>query len=156
MRLPFVALGLAIAACGGPMRAYPRWILDDEASLVADCLHADALMRVSGKTGVGLTLAMRSTATCRVLITRAELILDDDRAAATLPPAQTLPDRSLSYAWLPFAFDNNAAWNRGSRRGRFEIDVVVGDAPPRTWVIPAHHAFVDGRYVTPALTGVAR
>ena len=141
-----VASLLALAACGGPVRAYPRWILSDGNRFAADCLEAEAFVRTSGKTGVGVTVALRSRSTCAVRITRAELILDDGRAAAELPPPETLPGRSLVYTRLPFAFDNNAAWNRGDRRGRFEVAVAIGDAAPRTWVIPAEHRFVDGRF----------
>ncbi len=145
MRVVVTSL-LALAACGGPIRAYPRWILGDGSRFAADCLEAEAFVRTSGKTGVGVTVALRSRATCAVRITRAELIFDDGRAAAELPPAEELPGRSLAYAWLPFAFDNNAAWNRGVHHGRFELDVAIGDAPPRTWVIAAEHRFVDGRW----------
>ncbi|MBK9036650.1 MAG: hypothetical protein IPL61_36275 [Myxococcales bacterium] len=137
---------IAAAACGGPARAYPRWSLDSGTHLDHGCLDADAFVRTSGKTGVGVTVALRSHATCAVTIARAELVVDDLRVAAELPPVQTLPGRSLIYAWLPFPFDNNGAWNDGKRRGQFELEVIVGDGARATWIIPAHHAFASGRY----------
>lgn len=144
MRVAFFAL--LAAACGGPVRDYPRWTFDAPPRLSADCLEAEAFVRTSGKTGVGLTVALRSHRTCPVRITRAELVLARERVAAELPEAQTLPGRSLTYAWLPFAFDNNAAWNRDDRTGRFEVDVAIGDAAPTTWTFAANHRFVDGRF----------
>lgn len=135
-----------VAACGGPYRAYPRWTLDSGTHFTHDCLDADAFVRASGKAGVGMTVALRSHATCPVRVVRAELIVDDLRVPATLPPMPPLPGRSLAYLWLPFEFDNNAAWNERKRDGRFELDVAIGDAPPVTWTIPAHHAFEHGRW----------
>lgn len=141
-----VLLSLFAASCGVAVRDYPRWTFDAPTPLASDCLEAEAFVRTSGKTGVGVTVALRSHRTCAVRITRAELILDDQRVAAELPAPQTLPGRSLAYAWLPFAFDNNAAWNRDDRRGRVELDIAVGDAAPTTWSLPATHRFVAGRF----------
>lgn len=145
MRTAWLLL-LAATACGGPIRAYPRWTLDGDTHFAHGCLDADAYVRVSGKTGVGVTVALRSHATCAVRITRAELVIDQQRVPAELPPPPALPGRTLAYVWLPFAFDNNAAWNDDHRAGRFELDVAIGDAAPVTWTIPAHHAFVAGRW----------
>ena len=141
-----IAAVIAAAACGGPVRAYPRWSFDSGTQLDRGCLAAEAFVRVSGKTGVGVTVALRSRATCAVRIARAELVVGDLRVPAELPPAQTLPGRSLAYAWLPFAFDNNAAWNDGKVRGQLELDVELGDGERATWIIPAHHGFEAGRF----------
>ena len=128
------------------MRAYPRWMLDRDTTLDHACLAAEAFVRVSGKTGVGMTVALKSHGTCAVRVVRAELVLDGQRVPAEVPPVPPLPGRSLAYLWLPFPFDNNAAWNDGRRRGQFELELAIGDAPPVTWIIPAHHDFVAGRW----------
>ncbi|MEZ4403065.1 MAG: hypothetical protein R3B06_23785 [Kofleriaceae bacterium] len=146
MRALMLVIVAVVAGCGGPSRAYPRWSFDERATGTAGCVDGEALVRVSGKAGVGVTLALRSHRTCAVQVTRAELVLDGQRVSAELPPAQTLPGRSLVYLWLPFPFDNDAAWNAGRRRGRFEFELVVDGAPATRWTVAAHHDFVDGRW----------
>lgn len=140
-----LVFGAAVAACGGPIRAYPRWSLERDTMIDRGCVQAEAFVRMSGKTGVGMTVALRSHETCAVRFARAELVVDGARFPAELPAAQTLPGRSLVYAWLPFAFDNDAAWNDGKRRGQFELEVIANDVSS-TWIIPAHHDFVAGRW----------
>lgn len=141
-----VPLLLVLAGCGGAYRNYPRWTLDDGATTATGCVDATAFVRVSGKTGVGLTVQLRSHGDCAVRIARAELVLGKHRHAAELPPPQTLPGRSLVYVWLPFAFDNNRAWNDGKRRGQFELVLEANGVAGAPWIIPATHQFVGGRW----------
>lgn len=135
-----VLLVVVLAACGGNQRAYPRWrfVEGPAAQVDAGCALGRAFVRMSGKTGVGLTVELRSRGDCLVRITRAELVLDDQRAPATLPAEVALRGRSLVYVWLPFEFDNNRAWNEGRRTGTFEIDLeAAGVVTP--WRIAADH-----------------
>jgi hypothetical protein len=145
VRVIVLLLG-ALAACGGAYRDYPRWRLTAPAPARTDCVEAQAFVRVSGKTGVGVSVQLRSFGDCAVRIARAELVLGDRRYPAELPPPQTLPGRSLVYVWLPFAFDNNAAWNDGRRSGRFELQLEANGHTGETWIIPATHGFADGRW----------
>jgi hypothetical protein len=137
---------IAVAGCGGAYRDYPRWTLADATPRRVDCVEAQAFVRVSGKTGVGVTLALRSRGDCVVRIARAELVVGDTRFPAELPAAQTLPGRSLVYLWLPFPFDNEALWNDGRRRGQFELALDVNGVTGAPWIIPATHDFVGGRW----------
>lgn len=136
---------LAPAGCGGAYRDYPRWRLTGGTEYANDCVEATGFVRVSGKTGVGMSVQLRSRRDCAVQVTRAELVLGDRRYPAELPPAQTLPGRSLIYLWLPFAFDNNAAWNDGRRRGQFELELTA-NGQPLAWTLPAVHEYVNGRW----------
>jgi hypothetical protein len=139
-RACIVVVALALAACGGNLRAYPRWrFVDGPAAQVdAGCALGRAFVRMSGKTGVGLTVELRSRGDCLVRFARAELVLDGQRAPATLPAEVALRGRSLVYVWLPFEFDNNRAWNEGRRSGTFEIDLDAGGTVT-PWRIAADH-----------------
>jgi hypothetical protein len=137
------------AACGGNVRAYPRWRFagDPAPSIEAGCVLGRAFVRMSGKTGVGMTVELRSRGDCLVRFARAELVMDGVRAPATLPADLALRGRSLVYVWLPFEFDNQQAWNAGLRTGTFEIDLDAAGAVT-TWRIAADHTrperFVPG------------
>lgn len=144
-RLGFL-IGLALAGCGGAHRDYPRWTVAAAATSQSECVLAQAWIRVSGKTGVGMTVQLRSLGDCTVRVARAELVIAGQRVAAELPAALTLPGRSQAYLWLPFAFDNNQAWNDGARRGQFELVLEANGRAGAPWVIPATHGFVSGRW----------
>ena len=69
---------------------------------------------------------------------QAELILDDGaRAAADAIDLGPLPGRSLRRYWMPVRFDADAAWNRGTRRGRLELALRIGGQAqePVTWPV---------------------
>ena len=149
-----LAAVVALAGCGGAYRDYPRWRLTGGADVAHDCVEATGFVRVSGKTGVGLSVQLRSRRDCAVQITKAALVLGDRRYPAELPPAEQLAGRSLVYVWLPFAFDNNAAWNDGRRSGQFEIELTA-NGQPVVWTMPAVHEYVNGRW-KPAPASVYR
>ncbi|MBZ0234402.1 MAG: hypothetical protein K8M05_18880 [Deltaproteobacteria bacterium] len=128
-----------VAACGGAYREHPRWRFTAPAELEAGCVLGRSFIRMSGKTGVGVTVELRSRGDCTVRFTRAELVLDGMRAPATLPAPLTLKGRSLVYVWLPFELDNERAWNEGKRAGTFELDLEVDGAAAPTWRIAADH-----------------
>jgi hypothetical protein len=143
--LPFLAALFTLAGCGGQIREFPRWRFTGPAEVDAGCALGRAFIRMSGKTGVGVNIQLRTRGDCRVRLARAELVLDGVRAPATLPEPILLRGRSLVYVWVPFEFDNEAAWNAGRRDGTFEIDVEAGGTIT-TWRIPADHRR-EHRYV---------
>jgi hypothetical protein len=140
-----VALGSGCVLLRPPSASErPRWRLTAPSDYAHDCIVGRAFVRKSGKTGVGMTLELRSRGDCAVTIARAELVLASGRRVpAGIRAVPPLAGRSLVYTWLAFPFDNNAAWNRGDRDGVFELDLAIAGAPApaTTWRIPARHAF---------------
>jgi hypothetical protein len=130
---------VTLSACGGAYREFPRWRFTQPTEVERGCLLGRSFIRMSGKTGVGMTVELRSRGDCTVRFARAELVLDGVRAPARLPEPLALRGRSLVYVWLPFEFDNEAAWNDGKRAGAFEIDLEVAGAMEPTWRIAADH-----------------
>jgi hypothetical protein len=141
---PLVVL-LTLGGCGGASRELPRWRFTQATDVDAGCVLGRAFVRMSGKTGVGVTVELRSRGDCTVRFARAELVLDGRRAPATLPAPIELRGRSLIYVWLPFEFDNNRAWNDQLRDGTFEIDLDAAGTTT-TWRIAAAHRR-EHRYV---------
>lgn len=136
-----IALGL-LAGCvvTRPPRVEerPRWTLAAPASYVTSCIEADAWIRKSGKTGLGLALRLRSRGDCSFAIRSSRIVF-----GMRGPVVQTgslaeirLPGRSQLYAWLPVKFDNDAMWNADRNGANIELDVVVGGQPAPTWRIP--------------------
>ena len=83
-----------------------------------------------------MALQLRSRGDCDVKFTSAQLVFDDGTHIALAPPAsQALPGRSLVYVWWPAQFDNNAAWNRGKRRGEIELAYAINGATGN-WRVP--------------------
>jgi hypothetical protein len=138
-------LAITLGGCGGAYREFPRWRFTSTSEVDAGCALGRAFVRMSGKTGVGLTVELRSRGDCPLRIARAELVLDGKRAPAHLPAPIALRGRSLIYVWLPFEFDNEQAWNDHLRSGTFEIDLDAGGTIT-TWRIAADHRR-EHRYV---------
>ncbi|MCA9678258.1 MAG: hypothetical protein H6709_04145 [Kofleriaceae bacterium] len=140
--LAAIALVL-IAGCNDHRhpRTFPQWVIgvtDPEAITWRGCAGLRAVIQRSGKAGVGVVLEARSRQTCDVVLERAELILDDGaRAAADAIDLGPLPGRSLRRYWMPVRFDADAAWNRGTRRGRLELALRIGGQAqePVTWPV---------------------
>ena len=137
------AILVCLPACAGivvrppAMDERPRWRITGEDTLDADCVIARALVRKSGKQGIGVTLALRSRFDCDLRITRAELVFPDGaRVAAALPTLAPMRGRSLAYQWLAFRFDGDAAWDRGAHEASLELDFLVG-GEAASWRVPA-------------------
>lgn len=112
----------------------PRWRLADATAFEADCLVGRAFVRKSGKQGFGVALQLRSRRDCPLALAGVKLVLR--RRTLEIPPIALapLPGRSLVYAWLPVAFDNNEAWNDGETSATLELALVV-EGQPRPWRI---------------------
>ena len=113
----------------------PRWRIAGDDTLDAECVLARALVRKSGKEGIGLTIALHSRGDCDFTPTTISLQLATGTSVAlAAPPPTVLHGRSLLYAWFPLAFDNNAAWNAGARAGTLAIGYTIA-GKPGTWTI---------------------
>lgn len=129
---------LALTACGppGPARAYPRWVIAGGRDLEIGCAIADAFVRKSGKEGIGVTVELRSRGSCAITITHAALLFPDGAVAeGALPPAMSLPGRSLTYAWIPIRFDADRAWDAHRTHARLALEVEA-DGALREWHLP--------------------
>ena len=112
----------------------PQWHLTTTHDTVeTGCVIARALVRKSGKQGIGLTIALHSLRDCDFTPTQITLAFRDgpSRTFAT-PPPTALHGRSLLYAWYPLAFDNNAAWNDDDNSATLTIAYTV-EGTPHTW-----------------------
>lgn len=136
--LTFVLLGACVVTRPPDLDERPRWRLSAPASYSADCAQADAFLRKSGKTGIGLTLRVRSNATCTFTITAARIVFGRRVVPAQAVGPIALPGRSQLYAWLPIKFDNDALWNDDRNDATIELDVAVAAQPTATWKIPVH------------------
>lgn len=132
MRLVILAL-LGGCVVTQPPSTRPRWYLADNAHFAAGCAQADAFIRKSGKTGIGLALRMRSTSDCTFTVTGSRIVFGKRAFAGGAVGPIALPGRSQLYAWLPIKFDNNAMWNDDRNEARIELDVAVAAAPTTTW-----------------------
>lgn len=116
----------------------PRWRLTAPASYGADCAQVDAFIRKSGKTGIGLSLRVRSSADCSFTVTASRIVFGRRVVPAGAVGPLALPGRSQLYAWLPIKFDNDAVWNDDRDDATIELDVAVAAQPTSTWRIPVH------------------
>lgn len=116
----------------------PRWHLAAPAAYRAGCLEADAWIRKSGKTGLGMTLRLRSTGDCSVAVTDARIVFGKRAIHSTGLAKVELPGRSQLYAWLPVKFDNDEMWNTDRNDAVVELDVVIAGQPAAPWTIRVH------------------
>ncbi len=134
-RIALVALVALAFGAGCPdlkhQRMYPRWVVSvaDPAEITwRDCAGVRGVVRRSGKAGLAMVLELRSRHDCPMSFARAEIVFDDGtRAAARAPALPPMRGRSLIFTWMPVPFDGDALWNRGVRRGRIELDLLIGD-----------------------------
>jgi hypothetical protein len=116
----------------------PRWRLIAPASYAASCIDGAAWIRKSGKTGIGLSLRLRSRGDCSFAIRGSRLVVGGHAIPTGSLAEIRLPGRSQLYAWLPVRFDNDALWNDDRNDATIELDVVVAGQPASTWSIPVH------------------
>lgn len=133
-----LVLGACVVTRPPDLAERPRWRLVAPATYAADCAQADAFLRKSGKTGVGLALRVRSTATCTFTITGSRIVFGKRTVTAGAVGPIALPGHSQLYAWLPIKFDNDAVWNDDRNDATIELDVAVAAGQTATWKIPVH------------------
>lgn len=112
----------------------PRWYITSDAGLDRDCVSARAMIRKSGKQGVGVSLQLRSRTDCTVSIDSVKLELAKSTTAVPAIAPLSLRGRSLVYAWLPVPFDNNAAWNDEHNNAAIHLELKIAGKPV-TWTI---------------------
>jgi hypothetical protein len=114
------------------VKNYPAWEPRADTSHVSGCVDSKWWVSKSGKEGFGITLRVRgrSASGCRFRITRAVFTVGTTLVTAPARPSIDLAEEVTDYIYLPFAFDNNALWNRGARRGWLELGIstMEGDA----------------------------
>lgn len=142
------AICVATLVCAATTQAppnYPSWqaLGPDEHRI--GCARVEAWVSKSGKEGFGVTVDLRSVAGdggCHVELTQASF---RDAAGtlteAALPPPLDACGDVRTHAYLPFAFDNQALWNRSLQNPAFRSGVLVlgiraGVDPIRLVTIP--------------------
>ncbi len=136
-----LAVVLALAGCvvTRPPRIdeRPRWYLASDATWDSRCVSARPFVRKSGKLGFGVALQLRSRMDCTFQIVGATLTFahGSTETLEGMPPVHMI-GRSQLYAWLPVAFDNNAAWNAHDNDATLALAIKLdGEATP-TFTIP--------------------
>lgn len=136
--LVLVLLGACVVTRHPELGERPRWRLTAPATYAAECAQADAFIRKSGKTGLGVSLRLRSTRDCTFTITASRIVFGRRVMPAGAVGPLALPGRSQLYAWLPIEFDNDAMWNADRNDATIELDVAVAAGATTTWKIPVH------------------
>ena len=126
-----VAVTLACAATPAPRyaRNYPRWVVKRGQDARAGCVIASAYPVKSGKTGLGMTVRLRST---------------ESVARQASSPASAQEGCADEHVYLPFLFDSERAWNDGVRTATVTIELEAGGAR-HTWTLDVAHE-LDGYY----------
>lgn len=137
LRLTVICVAVALcAATSAPRyrypRSYPRWQATGLASRVDACAEIKVWISKSGKQGVGATVRLtgRADRACRAEVTAARFAVAElEVAAAALPPSVIVQPGAVEHLYLPFPFDNEAAWNRDDRRGILSVALSYDGVP---------------------------
>jgi hypothetical protein len=132
-----IAVTLAsVAACiatSQPLtRGYPEWKLEAGKQHIG-CARLEVWVSKSGKEGVGVNVQVDSTGAerCHVEILSATLDVGGEKVSlATRPRAENLGEVPVIW-YLPFAFDNEKAWNEERRSGTLSLDVMTSGGAGR-------------------------
>ncbi len=110
------------------------------------CVELDAYVKKSGKTGVGIVLALQPVAAgCDVELESASLNIGGEHVSAgALPAPQQV--RAATYLYLAFPFDNEAAWNAGRNEGTLRLRLRVGARSEQIALSMRQHR--DGSHVS--------
>ncbi len=127
-------------------RNFPMWSMHTLGSRTLSCVELDAYVKKSGKTGVGIVLALRPVAPkCSVELEAASLDIGGEPVAvSTLPAAQEV--RAATYLYLAFPFDNEAAWNAGRNDGALRLRLRAGARSEQLVLSMRQHR--DGSHVS--------
>ena len=122
------AVGCATSAGPEPL-AY--WTVAAPATHAVGCATAEVWVSKSGKTGLGLTVALATAEpVCQVELRSATLTVAGRAVPASPPPAAlVLTPGGAQYRYLPFLFDNDGAWRAGVRTAEVMLHLRAADAP---------------------------
>lgn len=127
--------GLAIVAAGcitppapKPRISFPFWSVREARGTKVGCAQVIAWVSKSGKDGLGVSVQVASPeADCPVSIDEASVETSSLSVnASPLPPSRTVAKGEVVRAYLPFLFDNEAAWNRGDLEAKLVLHVTAG------------------------------
>ncbi len=124
------------------------WKLDGTTLRAVGCAKVRAWVAKSGKTGMGITMRLEpvADARCTARVTDAHVEVGGVRVpAARLPAAAVVEPGNVTLLYVPFAWDNEAGWNDGVRKGvvSFRIDL---DGHVATWSVPMTHRYTGPHY----------
>lgn len=112
----------------GP-RTFPRWSRAQPSATSVGCLRVDGWVVHSGKQGLGVTLeASTQSDACPFTVRVAELDVGGERVSAkSLPQPATLHRGQTVWAYVPFFFDGDRAWNESRRSARLRLAFDGGE-----------------------------
>lgn len=141
-------------------RGYPAWIVAGPAKRDVGCGQVEAWISKSGKQGLGVTLRFTSSATeaaCYVKITGARVAVAGDTIATLLALPAAVAPPPAAYVYLPFGFDNEAAWNDRKNAAELRLMLAPAGGPEITWTIPLEQRLTDHHVsTTPEIEGAPR
>jgi hypothetical protein len=130
------------------MRGYPAWTMAGPSTRSLGCAQIQAWISKSGKQGLGVTLrfSTEDQVRCPVQITSARVVLAGETIAtlAALPAVAAPPP--TAYVYLPFAFDNEKAWNERQNAAELRLVLASANSPDVVWTIQIEHRF-EGYHV---------
>jgi hypothetical protein len=133
------------------VRGYPAWTVAGPAKRDIGCAQVEAWISKSGKQGLGVTLRFTSATetACYVQITSARVVLAGTTMATltALPTAVAPPP--TAYVYLPFGFDNEAAWNDRKNVAALRLGLTPAGGPEIPWEIPLEQRLTDHHVPTP-------
>lgn len=138
-------------------RGYPAWIVAGPANRDVGCAQVQAWISKSGKQGLGVTLRFTTPteAACYVQITSARVVLAGNTMATLIALPTAVAPPPTAYVYLPFAFDNEAAWNDRKNVAALQIGLKPASGPEITWEIPLEQRLTDYHVSTAPESGGA-
>lgn len=140
-------------------RGYPAWIVAGPAKRDVGCGQVEAWISKSGKQGLGATLRFTSAteSACYVKITGAQVALAGDTIGTLVALPTAVAPPPAAYVYLPFGFDNEAAWNDRRNAAELRLTLAPAGGPEIAWTIPIEQRLTDHHVsTTPEREGAPR
>ncbi|MEZ4220424.1 MAG: hypothetical protein R3B13_05790 [Polyangiaceae bacterium] len=106
-------------------RNYPSWELVHLGERDLGCARFDAYVKKSGKSGVGVVVALKPRRPgCEATVTAAQLELPEEKVpASAASELGTSPKDGCLY--LAFPFDNESAWNDRQNQAQLRLTLRI-------------------------------